>query len=51
MTAKAAFDLWQAGRLEEAAACYREALDAMPADDDVRGEIHGDVAHGVADEA
>ena len=34
MTTKAAFELWQAGRLEEAAACYREALDAMPADDD-----------------
>ena len=44
MTTRAAFDLWQAGRLEEAAACYREALDAMPADDDVRGEIHGELA-------
>ena len=54
MTAKAAFDLWQAGRLEEAAACYREALDAMPADDDVRGEIHGDLAavlQGLGDHA
>ncbi|MFI5077804.1 MAG: tetratricopeptide repeat protein [Vicinamibacteria bacterium] len=54
MTTKAAFDLWQAGRLEEAAACYREALDAMPADDDVRGEIHGELAavlQGLGDHA
>jgi len=54
MTTKAAFDLWQAGRLEEAAACYREALDAMPADDDGRGEIHGELAavlQGLGDHA
>ena len=44
MTTKAAFALWQAGRLEEAAASYRAALDAMPADEDVRGEIHGELA-------
>ena len=54
MTAKDAFALWQAGRLEEAAACYRAALDAMPADDEVRGEVHGELAavlQGLGDHA
>ena len=44
MITRAAFDLWQAGRLEEAAASYRAALADMPADDDWRGEIHGELA-------
>ena len=44
MIAKAAFDLWKAGRLEEAAAGYREALAAMPADDLSRSEAHSELA-------
>ena len=44
MITKTAFELWQAGRLEEAAACYRAALAAMPADDHCRGEAHSELA-------
>jgi tetratricopeptide (TPR) repeat protein len=54
MTTRAAFELWQAGRLEEAAASYRAALAAMPADDAWRGEIHGELAavlQGLGDHA
>jgi tetratricopeptide (TPR) repeat protein len=41
---KAAFALWKEGRLEEAAACYREALAALPADDFWRSEAHSELA-------
>ena len=54
MNTKAALQLWQAGRLEEAAASYRAALAALPADDDWRGEIHGELAavlQGLGDHA
>ena len=54
MTPRPAFELWQAGRLEEAAASYRAALAATPADDDWRGEIHGELAavlQGLGDHA
>ena len=54
MTTRAAFELWQAGRLEEAAASYRAALDAMPADDHWRGEVHSELAavlQGLGDHA
>ena len=54
MTPRPAFELWQAGRLEEAAASYRAALALMAADDDWRGEIHGELAavlQGLGDHA
>jgi tetratricopeptide (TPR) repeat protein len=54
VTTRAAFDLWQAGRLVEAAASYREALETIPADDEIRGEIHGELAavlQGLGDHA
>jgi len=45
MLTRDAFDLWKAGRLEEAAACYRDALAATPAaDDSWRGEAHSELA-------
>ena len=45
LTTKDAFDLWKAGRLEDAAACYREALAATSAaDDSWRGEAHSELA-------
>jgi len=44
MTPRPAFELWQSGRLEEAAASYRAALAAMAADDDWRGEAHSELA-------
>jgi tetratricopeptide (TPR) repeat protein len=39
-----AFELWQAGRLDEAAASYRAALADIPADHFALGEIHGELA-------
>lgn len=39
-----AFDLWQAGRLDEAAARYRAVLADIPADHDALAEIHAELA-------
>jgi tetratricopeptide (TPR) repeat protein len=39
-----AFELWQAGRLDEAAARYRAVLADIPADHYALGEIHAELA-------
>jgi tetratricopeptide (TPR) repeat protein len=42
--ARAGFDLWQAGRLEESAAKYKEALEYVDPDHWALGDYHGEYA-------